>query len=107
MRSTEWRSLPSARSRDARPLSTQSTMTGTIVSRNDRRVGGLHEVGLRPAAVLVHAHEPGDLARELLARATLAQAGPDHVRAAVLVPAVVLLRVPARRAESQPAALSG
>ena len=61
------------------------------------RVGRLHEVGLRPAAVLVHAHEAGDLARQVLGRAPLDQAGRDHVRAAVLVPAVVLGRVPVAR----------
>ena len=35
MRSTLWRSLPSARSRGARPSSTQASTAGTIVSRND------------------------------------------------------------------------
>jgi hypothetical protein len=35
MRATEWRSLPSARSRGARPLCTQSRISGTIVCRNE------------------------------------------------------------------------
>ena len=35
MRSTLWRSLPAARSREARPSSTQASTAGTIVSRND------------------------------------------------------------------------
>jgi hypothetical protein len=60
------------------------------------RVGRLQQAGLWPATLLVHAHQSLDLLGEGRRGALLAHPMPHHLRAAVLVPAVVGRVVPAR-----------
>ena len=98
MRSTLWRSLPSARSRGARPSSTQASTAGTIVSRNDSESAACTRSASGQPPSSCTCTSPAVDAHHVLVRAALAQAGGDHLGAAVLVPAVVLRRVPAHRA---------
>ncbi len=97
MRSTLWRSLPSARSRGARPSSTQASTAGTIVSRNDSESAACTRSASGQPPSSCTCTSPA-VPAQVLVRAALAQPGGDHVGAAVLVPAVVLRRVPAHGA---------
>ena len=94
MRSTLDRSLPIARSRGARPSSTQPTTSGTIVSRNDSESAACTRSASGQPPSSCTRTSPATSRASVVGGAALAQAVGDHVRAAVLVPAVVLGRVP-------------
>ena len=93
------------RSRRSRARAHVST-SGHHRLQEGERVGGLQHVGLRVAALLVHAHERLDAPPQRRPARPARQPRGDHVGAAVLVPAVVGGE-PQSRAESHVASGSG